>query len=118
MKQSLVTAVILVSLISGAMAQTSDRKPEKLTLTLAWIADSEGSASMEYVFVIDGLVAYRTLEGLKKYISGLPKGSLLTWAPGCDRMGNEPLLSSREEMEKFKAFCESRGINFILVPSG
>jgi hypothetical protein len=118
MKRPLVTAMILASCLAGTISQTSEGKPEKLTLTLAWIADSKNAGSGEYVFVINGLGAYRTLEGLKKYISGLPKGSVLTWAPTCRRMGDEPLLSSSQEMEKFKAFCESCGIGFILIPSG
>ena len=32
--------------------------------------------------------------------------------------GGEPLLSSEQEMEDFKAFCAEKNINFILVPAG
>jgi MoaA/NifB/PqqE/SkfB family radical SAM enzyme len=32
--------------------------------------------------------------------------------------GGEPLLSSEQEMEGFRAFCAEREIKFVLVPSG
>ncbi len=103
---------------TAVFSQGEDRKPKNVTMTLARIADSERVDGKDYIFVINGVVAYRTLDGLKKYLKELPKGSTLTWAPGCGRMGGEPLLSSKEEMQKFKAFCESCGISFVLVPSG
>ncbi len=37
--------------------------------------------------------------------------------PGCKRMGGEPLLTSEEEMEQFRRFCEQKGVNFVLLPS-
>ena len=92
------------------------RKPENLTMTLAWIADA--GEPRQTVFVINGVVAYKTVEGLREYLKDLPKGSTLTWSPGCCRLGNEPLLGSEDEMEKFKDFCKSNGIHFVLVPSG
>jgi len=48
----------------------------------------------------------------------LKAGRSLEWAPGCKRIEGEPLLSSMEEMEAFRKFCEERGIRFVLVPSG
>lgn len=117
MKRFLVTLMFCGLMVPAlAQAQTVERQPENLTMTLAWIAD--GGEPQQYVFVINGVVAYKTLDGLKKYLEDLPKGSTLTWAPGCCRMGSEPLLSSQEELEKFREFCESAGIKFILVPSG
>ena len=105
--------------VSEANAFLSEgRKPESLTMTLAGVADSERPTGKDYIFVINGVLAYRTLDGLKKHIKELPKGSTLTWTPGCCRIGGEPLLSSEEEMREFKAFCESCGIAFVLVPSG
>ena len=90
----------------AVVSKATGKKPEKLTMTLAWIADSEKPDAKEYVFVINGLVAYKTLDGLKRYIKGLPKGSSVTWAPGCDRIGNEPLLSSEKDMREFEKYCE------------
>jgi len=103
-------------MILSLVAQEIKRKPENLTMTLAWIADA--GEPKQYIFVINGVVAYKTVEGLKSHLKDLPKNSRLTWEPGCCRIGNEPLLGSQEEMKKFKEFCESIGIKFILVPSG
>lgn len=111
----LLIAVALCAALLPTFAQDVKRKPENLTMTLAWIADA--GEPTQYVFVINGVVAYKTLDGLKKYLKDLPKDSTLTWAPGC-RQGGGPLLDSKEEMKKFKEFCESVGIKFTLVPSG
>lgn len=115
MKQ-LLLVLMLCGMILPAFAQDVQRKPENLTMTLAWIADA--GEPMQYVYVINGVVAYKTVDGLKKYLKSLPKDSTLTWAPSCSRMGGEPLLDSEEEMKKFREFCESAGIKFVLVPSG
>ena len=112
----LLLAVVLCTSLASAFAQDAKTKPENLTMTLAWIADA--GEPKQYVFVINGVVVYKTVDGLKKYLKDLPKGSTLTWALGCDRIGNEPLIGSQEEMKKFKEFCESFGIKFALVPSG
>jgi len=114
--KSLLYTVVLCALLAPAFAQDAKSKPESLTMTLAWIADAGEPA--QYVFVINGVVAYKTLDGLKKYLKDIPRGSSLTWAPGCCRIGNEPLIGSAEEMMKFKEFCESVGIKFTLGPAG
>ncbi len=115
MRRLLLGAIFCISL-TLAFAEDVKPKPGNLTMTLVWVADA--GEPKQYVFVINGVVAYKTLEGLKKYFKGLPKDSTLTWSPGCCRIGNEPLLGSQEEMEKFIEFCKSIGIRFILVPSG
>jgi len=117
MKMSrLLLALVLCGALLPTLAQDLKRKPENLTMTLAWIGDA--GEPKQYVFVINGVVAYKTLDGLKKYLKDLPKDSTLTWAPGCCRMGGEPLLGSEEGMKLFKKFCESVGIKFAIVPSG
>lgn len=110
----LAITMILCAVLTPMFAQ--DSKPKDLTMTLVQIADA--GEPKQYVFLINGAVAYRTLDGLKKYLAHLPKGSSLTWAPGCCRIGNEPLIGSADEMRTFKAFCASIGITFILVPAG
>lgn len=112
----LLVVLILCGTLLPASAQDAKRKPENLTMTLAWVADA--GQPNQYVFVINGAVAYKNLDGLKNYLKDLPKGSTVTWSPGCCRIGNEPLLGSLAEMKKFKEFCESIGIKFVLVPSG
>jgi hypothetical protein len=117
-KLSLFGSALLAICLVASLAYSADKKPIEAVLTLVVVADSVKTDGPEYVFVVNGAVAYRTVDGLKKYIQRLPKGSTLTWEPGCMRFGGEPLLSSAEEMESFKVFCESCGITFVLVPSG
>lgn len=100
----------LISLVPG------ERKPEKLTLTVAHVAESGYPG--ENLYVINGVIAYLTVKGLKDYLVDIPKGSTLTWSPGCMRMGEDPLLDSAEALDAFKTFCDSVGTRFILVPSG
>lgn len=102
-------------MISG-VSQNTIRKPQNLTMTLAFVVDEESPA--QYLFLINGVVAFKTTEGLKKYLAQFPRESKLTWAPGCLRRGNEPLLESEKEMNSFRRFCKDSGINFVLVPSG
>src|SRR4051812_2382657 len=83
-------------------------------MQLVWIAGTEPA---EWVFVV-GQVGFKSLDSFKEFVGRLPKGSTLEWAPGCKRIGGEPLLSSEEEMEGFRKFCEERVIRFVLVPSG
>ena len=68
--------------------------------------------------MIGGAIGLKSVTSVKKYLSILPPGSILEWAPGCRRRGKEPLLSSEQDMEDFKAFCAEKNIDFILVPSG
>ena len=114
--KGLLVALLLCASLTSVFAEDAKPKPESLTMTLAWVADA--GEPKQYVFVINGVVAYKSLDGLKKYLKDIPKGSSLTWAPGCCRIGNEPIVGSAEEMKKFQEFCESVGINFTLVPAG
>ena len=116
MKPLLCLLTILALAILPAISEEAKRKSETFTMTLAWIADA--GEPKQYVFVINGVVACTTVDGLKKYLKDLPKDSTLTWSPGCCRIGNEPLLDSKEEMDKFREFCKSNNIKFVLVPSG
>jgi hypothetical protein len=90
--------------------------PITYQLILAQYEDTFGGKP-EYVFII-GQTAFRSFEALKKTIAAFPKGSVLKWAPGCVRTGGEPLLSSKEDMDAFKEYCSSIGIQFLLIPSG
>ena len=110
-------AVFMLSPVLQAQAQESAPPPPsspKYRLELVYIFEDE---TTEFIFIIGG-VGFKTVESLKNFLSSLPPGSMLEWAPGCRRTGNEPLLSSELEMAEFKAFCLERNINFVLVPSG
>ena len=114
-------ALLLLALawMSGrAEAQTAEETPPpppKYRLELVRIAETY---PREYVFVINGAVGFKTVEALKTFVAGLPRGSVIEWAPGCRRSGDEPLLSSEAELEAFGSFCRERGIDFVLIPSG
>ena len=71
----------------------------------------------QFIFRI-GDAGFRTVEILKRHIETWPAGTELRWAPGCERFGNEPLLSSERDLESFRQFLQQRGIKFTLVPSG
>ena len=112
----LLLAVMLGGLLLPVRAQPAESKPVDLTLMLLWVADA--GTPHQHVFTVNGSIAFRTVDGLKQYLELQPKGSTLTWSPGCNRIGNEPLLGSSEEMKKFSDFCKSIGIKFVLIPSG
>jgi len=56
------------------------------------------------IFVI-GPSGFKSVSSLKRYVETLPAGSELKWAPGRDRLGGEPLLSSEEETQAFRLTC-------------
>ena len=116
MKRMLVLLMLCGILLPVLAQDVKKPKPENLTMTLAWVAGPW--RPKQFVLVINGVVAFKTVDGLKKYLKDIPKESTLTWAPGCCRIGNEPLIGSEEEMKKFKDFCKTNGIKFVLVPSG
>jgi hypothetical protein len=101
---------------SANAQETKQEEPIKYRMQLVYVFD-ENSSEVEHIFVI-GQSGFKTVDALKKFIGRLPAGSILEWAPGCKRMGGEPLLSSEEDMEEFKAFCEEKKIKFVLIPSG
>lgn len=113
--QALFIFLILI-FAQATQAQTTDApQPPKYQMSLVWLAD-DGDAH-DYIFVI-GSVGFKTVDGLKSFLARLPQGAILEWSPGCLRRGDEPLLSSEEEMDEFKRFCAEHGIEFILHPSG
>ncbi len=109
-KQILCVLVILASSIVCAHGQENAKSPPpKYRLELIYVSDA---ASREYLLVI-GNIGFKSVASLKKFLADLPAGSILEWDPGCIRWGGEPLLSSREDMEDFMAFCVAIKINFI-----
>ena len=115
MKSALVALAVLLTLFGQhGLSQESKREPEKYELKLIYIF--EGKAP-EFIFVI-GDSGFKSVEKLKHFLGQLPKGSEITWAPGCERFGKEPLLSSEKDMKAFRSFLDEKGIKFVLVPSG
>src|SRR5688572_33495294 len=102
-KRLLRLSVILLLAVLHADAQegAQPQPPAKHRMELVYVFEA---GSTEFVFVI-GNVGFKSVASLKNYVGNLPPGSTLEWAPGCKRLGGEPLLSSEQEMEEFKAFC-------------
>jgi hypothetical protein len=117
-KRILWLAMLLLLAVLPTNAQENqkneDPPPPKYRMELVYIF--EGS-STEFIFVV-GNAGFKSVAALKTYVASLPSGSILEWAPGCMRLGGEPLLSSDQQLEEFKAFCAEKNINFVLVPSG
>ena len=115
-KQILCLIVMLPLGVHYAHAQKRAKSPlpPKYRLELMYVSDM---ASHEYIFVV-GKIRFKSVASLKRFLSGLPPGSIIEWDPGCLRRGGEPLLSSREDMEDFKAFCAAQKIKLVLLPSG
>ena len=109
-----------ILVVSGARVAAQEvppvAPPEKYRLELVQVVESYPT---EYVFVV-GNTGFKSVDSLKKFLALLPAGSKLEWAPGCVRFGDEPLISIGQEQElaEFRAFCEAKKIEFILVPSG
>ncbi len=106
------TASIALIVICAALESRSE--PAVYELKLVYIFES---ANTEFIFVI-GNSGFRNVDSLKRFLGSLPAGTTIRWAPGCERFGGEPLLSSEEEMAEFQAFCRDHRIKLILVPSG
>jgi hypothetical protein len=108
--------VILLSVVLRTNAQENGQpqSPPKYRMELVYIFEASPT---EFILVVDN-AGFKSVDSLKEFLSTLPSGSILEWAPGCRRMGDEPLLSSEQEMQEFKVFCAERNIKFVLIPSG
>lgn len=95
-------------------AAPAPSEPTTYELRLARIFDTQPTS---YVFTV-GEVGFSSVASLKRFVSLIPDGSILKWAPGCKRTGGEPLLSSEKEMADFAEHCRKEGVKLVLVPSG
>jgi len=109
------TLFAIVVAATPVPAESSINKPLTLTMSLIRYAYT-ASTKHEFVFVM-GNMAYRTVAELEKGVERLPRGSKITWAPGCIIRGGEP-LSTGPERTKFRDHCEANGVIFSVIPSG
>ena len=120
MKASQLGICLFILVLAGANAAGQEvpglAPPEKYRLELVRIVESY---PVEYVFAF-GKLGFKSVDSLKTFLGTLPAGSIVEWAPGCKQSGDEPLISIGQERElaEFRAFCEEKKIEFILVPSG
>ncbi|MBI1813766.1 MAG: hypothetical protein HYR72_02175 [Deltaproteobacteria bacterium] len=112
LRLSMVGLALMPSYIMAQPPPAPD--PPKYRMELVYVFDGD---KPEYLFVI-GNSGFKSVASLKQFLATLPPGSTLEWAPGCERFGGEPLLSSEEDMAAFKSFCAEKQIRFILKPSG
>ena len=109
-KLSVCLALCAVPVLMGQV----NRSPVQYELRLIHIFEGK---EPQHVFVI-GDSGFTSVDSLKAFLGTLPSGSEIKWAPGCERFGKEPLLSSEKDLEEFKTFLKEKGISFVLVPSG
>ena len=114
MKSFVLSGILLAAVALFAPSGEVQGEPFKCELRLIYVFDEPKTA---FMFVI-GQSGFKSVNSLKRYLETWPPGSELKWAPGCSRLGSEPLLSSEQEMKAFQAFLRKRGIKFVLVPSG
>jgi hypothetical protein len=105
---------VLFQVLQPGLVIGSEAQPGKHELQLIYVFEG---GKPEFIFVI-GQSGFKSVAALEKYLETLPAGSELRWAPGCERFGGEPLLSSEQETQAFRDFLARRGIRFVLVPSG
>lgn len=116
MKSKAVTATSLVLALSVLPVLAGRATPDPVKVELKLVHIFEG-AEPRHIFVV-GDSGFASVESLKTFLSTLPPGSEITWAPGCMRFGKEPLLSSEKDLEAFTLFLKRKGISLILIPSG
>ena len=104
----------LPSLAPGADA------PPRYRMEVITVADAPFREEMAVVLFAQGGTAFRTLRGLQQFVNSLPQGATLEWSPGCDRgsEGAGVLLASAEQIAAFRAYCQERKVNFVVIPSG
>jgi hypothetical protein len=111
---SVLLGILIAATALLASSREIQREPIKGELRLIYVFDGPKT---EFILVI-GQSGFKSVNSLKRYLESWPPGSKLKWAPGCIRLGGEPLLSSEHEMKAFRAFLQKRGINLVLIPSG
>jgi hypothetical protein len=109
-----VLSIVLAQCVLPAFAGQATPEPLKIELKLIHIFEGPEPT---HLFVI-GDSGFTTVESLKGFLSTLPAGSEIKWAPGCMKFGKEPLLSSEKDLEAFKLFLKREGLSLRLIPSG
>jgi hypothetical protein len=101
-----------------ARVAPSTRQSANCRLTRQTVA---GLTPMQWVFIIvtpEGYPWVSTDDELRSTIEkAVPAEATLEWAPGCKRVGGEPLETAKE-LESLKAFCTGRGVKFVHSLSG
>jgi hypothetical protein len=125
MKSSTILSCLLVFILFGwtpAGAADAPAGPKAAGHFQLGLDTVSGIVPLQWVFTVvfpGGYVGVVAPRDLRRYVKAqVPAGATLKWAPGCCRLGREPLLSSQAEMKSFEEFLRESNIHFVLVPSG
>ena len=115
--KALVVAALFA--LHPCLALGADAHP-RYRMEVITVADATPREEMVVVLFPQGGTAYKTLRGLQQFVDSLPQGATLEWSPGCTRRsdGAGALLASTEQIAAFRAHCQERKVNFVVVPSG
>lgn len=102
-----------------SVMNAAERQPESVNVYLAHVVDQEKEGGkMNFIFVVNNSTAFSTLNSFKKYIKELPAKSVVSLNVGDDRIGGEPLISNKNEMDDFKVFCTNAKVTLKIVGGG
>ena len=97
-----------------SIEESSSSAPMIYPMKIIYIFEAE---KPEFIFVV-GNAGFKSIASLKDWIKNLPPRTTLEFDMTCRRLGNEPLISSEEEMDDFKNFCKQHNINLVIRPAG
>jgi len=112
------TMLAFIPVASYGEPAPSTQPSPKYRMTRQGVA---GLETPKWVFIIvspEGYPWVATDAKLRWMIeNAVPANATLEWAPGCKRIGGEP-LETVEELDALRAFCAERKIQFVQIPSG
>ena len=83
MRHATAAALAAILSLSAASAESRAEPPPAYEMKVVYLFDTP---EPEILFVI-GNSGFRTVESLKNFLTSVPPGTKLTWAPGCIRTG-------------------------------
>lgn len=110
--------VVAWALCAAVAPAQEPSPPPKYRMEIVYIFETKTPGPAPESILVIGNSGFRTLAALERFVADLPRGASLEWAPGCEILGGELLLTSPKDMEEFTAFCRERGVAFVLHPAG
>ena len=110
-------ALILFPLILSLTYSNETLNAPNYTMSLVMLY-SDDVTDYDWVVTLNNSIAFRSIDGLKVFLQKQPNGTTIEWAPGCVRLGDEPLLNSEQELQEFRLFCRKHGFKLTIRSSG
>ena len=108
------TITIEFESFSPAAGQSGSFKPAPLKLELQQIPTLNRTKNIfEFELKLGGST-YASYAELKAAMSKFPKGTEITWGPGCFRVGGGPIDAHWKE---FEDLCKKLGVVLVVIPS-